>query len=62
MDRERESEFEEIKKSIALANTLINSNFERDFILYTLGGELSIYVILTQLNHKIEEKTISFFS
>ena len=30
--------FEEIKVVIALASTLINLNFDKDFILYTLGG------------------------
>ena len=42
--------FEEIKASIASSPTLINPNFEKDFILYTLGGESSIYVVLTQKN------------
>lgn len=47
--------FEEIKEAIASTPTLINPNFERDFILYTLGGESSISIVLTQLNDKNEE-------
>ena len=48
--------FEEIKVAIASAPTLINPNFEKDFILYTLGGESSISVVLTQWNDKNEEQ------
>ena len=54
--------FEEIKIAIASTPTLINPNFERDFILYTLGGESSIATVLTQMNDKNEEKPITFFS
>ena len=57
----RES-FEEIKAAIASAPTLINPNFEKDFILYTLGSESSISTVLTQTNDKIEEQPIAFFS
>ncbi len=39
--------FEEIKTAIASTPTLMNPNFEKDFILYTLGGESSISAILT---------------
>ena len=35
---------------------------DKDFILYTLGGESSIYVVLTQTNDKDEEHPIAFFS
>ena len=41
--------FEEIKVAIASAPMLINMNIDKDFILYTLGGESSISTILTQL-------------
>ena len=60
--KEGKESFEEIKAAIALVPTLINPNFEKDFILYTLGGESSIYAILTQKNDKNEEKPIAFFS
>ena len=45
--KEGKDSFEEIKEAIALAPTLINPNFDKDFILYTLGGESSILAILT---------------
>ena len=54
--------FDEIKVAIASAPTLINPNFEKDFILYTLGGESSIFSVLTQTNDKNEEQPIAFFS
>lgn len=54
--------FEEVKEAIASAPTLINLNFEKDFILYTLDGESRIYAILTQANDKNEEQPIAFFS
>ena len=60
--KEGKESFEEIKASIASAPTLINPNFEKDFILYTLGGESSISVVLTQTNDKDEEQPIAFFS
>ena len=59
--KEGKVSFEEIKVAIASAPTLINPNFDKDFILYTLGGELSIFSILTQLNEKNEEQPIAFF-
>ena len=40
----------------------MNPNFEKDFILYTLGGESSISTLLTQENDKNKEQPISFFS
>ena len=45
--KEGKESFEEIKAAIASAPTLLNLNFEKDFILYTLGGESSISAILT---------------
>ena len=54
--------FKEVKASKASTPTLINPNFDKDFILYTLGGESSISTILTQLNDTNEEKNIAFFS
>ena len=45
--KEGKASFEEIKKSIALAPTLFNPKFDRDFVLYSLGGESSISVVLT---------------
>lgn len=61
-NKEGKASFEEIKEAIASAPTLINLNFDKDFILYTLGGESSIYIVLTQLNDKNEEYPIAFFS
>ena len=60
--KEGKTHFEEIKAAIASTPTLINPNFDKDFILYTLGGESSISTILTQTNDKNEEQPISFFS
>ena len=45
--KEGKASFEEIKEAIALAPTLIKPNFDKDFILYTLGGDSSISTILT---------------
>ena len=59
---EGKESFEEIKVAIASALTIINPNFEKDFILYTLGGESSISIVLTQKNDKNEEQPIAFFS
>ena len=59
---EGKESFEVIKVAIASTPTLINPNFEKDFILYTLGGESSISAILTQTNDKNEEQPIAFFS
>ena len=59
---EGKESFEEIKVAIASALTIINPNFEKDFILYTLGGESSISVVLTQTNDKNEEHPLTFFS
>ncbi len=60
--KEGKASFEEFKKTIALVPTLINPNFEEDFILYTLGGESSISTVLSQSNDENEEKPIAFFS
>ncbi len=53
--------FKEIKVAIASAPTLMNPNFEKDFILYTLGGESGMSTTLTQKNYKNEEQPIAFF-
>ena len=45
--KEGRDSFGEIKEVITLAPTLINPNFDKDFILYTLGGESSISIVLT---------------
>ena len=45
--KEGNSSFEEIKKSIASNPTLIYTNFDKDFLLYSLGEESSISFILT---------------
>lgn len=60
--KEGKESFEEIKAAIASAPTLMNPNFEKDFILYTLGGESIIFVVLTQTNGKDEEQPIAFFT
>lgn len=60
--KEGKESFEEIKAAIASAPTLFNPNFEKDFILYTLGGASSISDVLTQANKKNEEQPIAFFS
>ena len=40
--KDDKASFGEIKETISSAPTLINPNFDKDFILYTLGGESSI--------------------
>ena len=54
--KEGKASFKEIKEVIALAPTLINHNFDKDFILYTVGGESSILAILTQFKGEYIEK------
>ncbi len=54
--------FEEINEAISLAPTLINPNFDKDFILYTLDGDSSILALLTQLNDEEIEQPLAFFS
>ena len=60
--QEGRDSFKKIKEAIASAPTLINPSFDKDFILYTLGGESSIFSILTQLNSEEIEQPIAFFS
>lgn len=60
--KEGRANFEEIKAAIASTPALINPNFDKVFILYTLGGESSISAVLTQLNDVDEEQPITFFS
>lgn len=59
--KEGKAGFEEIKKSIASTPTLANPNFDKDFILYTLGGDSSTSVVLIQLNDEKVEQPIGFF-
>ena len=54
--------FEEIEEAIALAPTLINPNFDKDFIFYTLGSDSSISAILTKLNGENTKQPLVFFS
>lgn len=44
--KEGKEGFDQIKQAIAQAPSLVNPNCEKDFILYTLGGDASISVIL----------------
>ena len=60
--KEGKTSFDGIKQSIASAPTLVNPKFDRDFILYSLGGKPSILVVLTQLNDENLEQPIAFFS
>lgn len=60
--KEGKVSFEEIKRSIASSPTLFDYNFDRDFILYSLRGESSISVVLTQLNDENLEHPITLFS
>ncbi len=46
--KEAKVNFEEIKKEIAPDPTLVNPKFDRDFLLYSLGKDSSISVVLTQ--------------
>ena len=45
--KEEKVSFEEIKELIASTPTLVNPKFDRDFILYPIGGKKSILAILT---------------
>jgi hypothetical protein len=45
--QEGRNSFEKMKEAIASAPTLINSSFDKDFMLYTLGGNASISAVLT---------------
>lgn len=60
--KEGKASFEEIKQSIASTTTLVNPNFDRDFIMYSLGGKSSILGVLTYLNDENLKQPISFFS
>ena len=60
--KEGKASFEEIKEEIASTTTLINPNFDKDFILYTLGGDSSISAVLTQLNSEGTKQPVAFFS
>lgn len=53
--------FEERKEAIVSSLTLVNPNFNRYFILYTLGGETSTYAVLTRLNDDNIEQPIALF-
>ena len=53
---------EEIKADTASAPTLFNLDLEKDFILYTVGGESRISIGLAQTDDKNEEQPIAFFS
>ena len=60
--KEGRATFEEIKEVIASTPTLVNPNFDKDFILYTLSGDSSISGVLTQLNGENTEQPLTFFS
>lgn len=63
MDQWREREiWLDQNKAISQAPTLVNPNYEKDFILYTLRGDASIYVVVTQLNQEGLEQQIAFFN
>lgn len=61
-NKEGKAYFEEIKQAISQDPTPVNLDYEKDFILYTFGGEPSISIVLTQLNDKNLEHPIAFFS
>ena len=60
--KEERNSFELIKKAIIEAPSLTTPDFLKTFILYTFSSETSYAVVLTQLNHQINEAPIAFFS
>lgn len=54
--------FEEIKKVIAHAPTLVNLDFNKDFIIYFYASEHTMFGILVQKGEDNEEVSISFMS
>lgn len=60
--KEGKDSSEAIKQETSQASTLVNPNYDKDFILYTFGGEASISVVLTQLNKETLQHPIAFFS
>ena len=59
--KERES-FEQIKRAIALAPSLISPNFDKEFILYTFASETAYVIVLTHKDDNGEEHPIAFMS
>ncbi|XP_057841606.2 uncharacterized protein LOC131051215 [Cryptomeria japonica] len=59
--KEGTKSFADIKEALASAPTLINPNYEKDFILYAFGGVDTISAMLCQQNEG-QEKPIAFFS
>lgn len=54
--------FVDIKEALASAPTLINPNYEKDFILYAFGGVDTISTMLCQQNEEGQEQPITFFN
>ncbi|KAH9296454.1 hypothetical protein KI387_040042, partial [Taxus chinensis] len=61
-DKEGKSAFEEIKKAIAKAPTLVSPDFNKDFIMYCYASEHTLFVVLAQKNDEGLEAPIAFMS
>jgi hypothetical protein len=55
-------DFNEIKKAIIDASSLMSPDFSQDFTLYTFSSDRSYVVVLTQKNAKNNEVPIAFMS
>jgi hypothetical protein len=55
-----QEDFNNIKNAITTTLVLINTNFQRDFIIYSFATETVVAFVLTQKNAKGEELPISF--
>lgn len=52
--------FDQIKQATIQAPTMVSPNYDKYFILYTLGGEENILVVLTYLNDDGLERALPF--
>lgn len=51
-----------IKQALSSAPTLVNPNFNKDFILYAYGATDTISAMLVQKNDEGQEQPVAFFS
>ena len=59
---EAKHSFEEIKKALTQAPTLISPNFSKEFLVFTFASENTIAGVLLQKGQQGIEQPISFFS
>lgn len=61
-NKEGKKTFEDIKKSIAKAPTLVSPDFNKDFIMYCYASEHTLSAVLVQENDEGLEAPIAFMS